>query len=118
MPSCVSIYTHIYSIYIYIYIFFFFRVLAPPGGKTSINLFGGDQDANTAPKAVNPCQAARQQSHVFDTADKPMKVNQHQAQRQESHIFGQDQPSGNAVPVHTSSKVIKAPGGGSSIKLG
>ena len=109
---------HIYTVYIYIYIYFFCRVLAPPGGKTSINLFGGDQDANTAPKAVNPCQAARQQSHVFDTADKPMKVNQHQAQRQESHIFGQDQPSGNAVPVHTSSKVIKAPGGGSSIKLG
>lgn len=92
------------------------KVLAPPGGKTSINLFGGDDTNNVAPKTVNACQAARQQSHVFDTNHSPVKANTHQASRQESHVFENSQASGKAV--HTTSKVIKAPGGGSSIRLG
>lgn len=96
---------------------FCYRVLAPPGGKTSINLFGGEAETSTS-KNVNSCQAARQKSHVFDTDHSPIKVNQHQALRQESHVFDKGQPSEKAAPVHTSSKVVKAPGGGSSIQLG
>ena len=64
---------------------------------------------------MNSCQAARQQSHVFDGAQSNVKVNPCQAKRQESHIF--DKPA-NESTVHTSSKVLKAPGGESSITFG
>ena len=66
-------------------------------------------------KPVNTCQAARQESHVFESAESNVKVNTCQAKRQESHIF--DQPA-NQSSVRTTSKVLKAPGGGSSITFG
>lgn len=42
------------------------KVMAPPGGKTSINLFGGP--AETEQHKINNCQASRNQSNVFGTA--------------------------------------------------
>jgi ribosomal protein S27E len=81
-------------------------------------LFGADSsasEANSSSKAVNTCQAARQESHVFESAQSNVKVNPCQARRQESHIF--DQPA-NQSSVHTTSKVLKPPGGGSSITFG
>jgi ribosomal protein S27E len=89
------------------------RVLAPPGGKSNINLFGGTDSSNETSKPVNTCQAARQQSHVFESAQSNVKVNPCQAKRQESHVF--DKAAGEQRSMHTSSKVLKAPGGGSSI---
>lgn len=93
-----------------------FRVLAPPGGKSNINLFGEESSKVNISKPVNTCQAARQQSHVFESAETNVKVNPCQAKRQESHIF--DKPPNDQKMVHTSSKVLKAPGGGSSITFG
>ena len=97
---------------------FSYRVLAPPGGKSNINLFGDNTSKESASsKPVNSCQAARQQSHVFDSAESNLKVSACQAKRQESHIF--DKPAGESKSdVHTSSRVLKAPGGGSSITFG
>lgn len=63
---------------------------------------------------MNTCQAARQESHVFDSVKSNVQVNPCQAKRQESHIFD----TASTSPVHTSSKVLKAPGGGSSIIFG
>lgn len=39
------------------------KVMAPPGGKTQINLFGGDEQP--VPHRVNPAQAQRNQSSIF-----------------------------------------------------
>ena len=103
----------------------FYRVLAPPGGKSNISLFGADDSSTTTTITtttnksgpVNTCQAARQQSHVFESTESNVKVNPCQAKRQESHIF--DKPDdGPKSSVHTSSRVLKAPGGGSSITFG
>ncbi|XP_058962877.2 uncharacterized protein [Pocillopora verrucosa] len=83
------------------------KVLAPPGGKTSISLFGGDAPEPPAPKKeVNACQAARNKSNVFasdgpapapDTAAAHHK--QSQQRRQHSSVFGESsQPAPVAQP--------------------
>ena len=79
-----------------IIVYIHFRVLAPPGGKTSISLFGGDAPAPAEPqrKEVNPCQAARNKSNVFgsDDAGPAVAPNHHregQQRRQQSSVFGE-----------------------------
>lgn len=96
-------------------------MLAPPGGKSSINLFGADTTTiseTKSAKAVNSCQAARQQSHVFETTQSNVKVNPCQAKRQESHVFDKPAEDNSLSGLHTTSRVLKAPGGGSSITFG
>lgn len=115
MDNSKIVFIRIHTIYVFIV---FYRVLAPPGGKSNINLFGDDtSNETTSSKPVNSCQAARQQSHVFDGAESNVKLSACQAKRQESHIF--DKPTDESKSsVHTSSRVLKAPGGGSSITFG
>lgn len=78
------------------------RVLAPPGGKTSISLFGNDGDPQPAAsrKEVNRCQEARNKSNVFGSAAPESVTPQHhkesQQKRQASSVFGE---SSQPVPV-------------------
>lgn len=74
------------------------RVLAPPGGKTSISLFGNDAAPEpTAPKKeVNRCQAARNKSNVFGAPAQttpeqttPVHHQESQQRRQMSSVFGE-----------------------------
>ncbi|XP_015761065.1 PREDICTED: uncharacterized protein LOC107340225 [Acropora digitifera] len=72
------------------------KVLAPPGGKTSISLFGNDSDPTPAPtqREVNQCQVARNKSNVF-ASDTPVPEaapahhKQSQQRRQQSSVFGE-----------------------------
>lgn len=74
----------------------YFRVLAPPGGKTSISLFGNDGGPQPEPpkRGVNQCQAARNKSNVF-ASDTPSAVvapvhhAESQQRRQQSSVFGE-----------------------------
>lgn len=73
--------------------------MAPPGGKTSINLFGNDVAPEPAApkKEVNRCQAARNKSNVFGseapaTETTPAHLKQSQQRRQASSVFGDSSP--------------------------
>lgn len=76
------------------------RVMAPPGGKTSINLFGNDAAPEPAApkKEVNRCQAARNKSNVFGTTEAPATettpahLKESQQRRQASSVFGDSSP--------------------------
>lgn len=76
------------------------KVLAPPGGKTSISLFGNDGGTPSEPtrKEVNRCQAERNKSNVFASdapasAVAPKHHAQSQQRRQHSSVFGDSQPA-------------------------
>ncbi|PFX34301.1 uncharacterized protein LOC111326418 [Stylophora pistillata] len=81
------------------------KVLAPPGGKTSISIFGGDAPEPPASrKEVNACQAARNKSNVFASAGPASDTaadhhKQSQQRRQHSSVFGEsNQPAPVAKP--------------------
>lgn len=118
------------------------KVLAPPGGRTSIS-FGGAEatPAAPAPKHVNPCQAARNKSSIFGSEPAPTAevkpAHQHivaQEKRGKSSVFAAPDPmkpvtdykSDNVIvaekpkaePVHTSVHVLAPPGGKSQISFG
>ena len=117
-------------------------MLAPPGGKTSISLYGGDEAPAAAPqtKQVNPCQAARNKSSVFgsDPGAEAKLSQQHiiaQEKRGKSSVFAEPEPlkpvkvgkSDNVVlaeekakqeSLHTSVQIINPPGGKSQISFG
>lgn len=72
------------------------KVLAPPGGKTSISLF--DNDSNPVPpsrqREVNQCQVARNKSNVFSSdasvhEGAPAHHKESQQRRQQSSVFGE-----------------------------
>jgi len=69
--------------------------MAPPGGKTSISLFGNDAAPEPAApkKEVNRCQAARNRSNVFGSEAPvseatPAHLKESQQRRQASSVFG------------------------------
>lgn len=120
------------------------KVLAPPGGRTSIS-FGGAEETPAAPptKQVNPCQAARNKSSIFGdsgsgSASEAKLSHQHviaQEKRGKSSVFADPDPvkpvkdykSNNVIGadskpqqenVHTSVKVFAPPGGASQISFG
>lgn len=71
-------------------------MLAPPGGKTSISLFGNDSDPMPVSKqrGVNQCQVARNKSNVFASdasaaEEAPAHHKQSQKRRQQSSVFGE-----------------------------
>lgn len=119
----------------------FIRVLAPPGGKTSINLYAGEEaPVGSSAKQVNPCQAARNKSSVFTSegGSNSKPAQQHviaQEKRGKSSVFADPEPlkpvknvkTDNVVlkeeapkqePLHTSVQVINPPGGKSQISFG
>ena len=102
----------------------FFRVSAPPGGKTSISLFGEQEAAATGPQGpVNKCQQERNKSHVFSVGAEGLGThyNPYQGKRQQSHIqFGGDdkvevkssikvQPNANKSHVFDAPEPVPAP---------
>lgn len=121
-------------------------MLAPPGGKDSISFTS--QATNHAPAKVNPCQAARNTSNVFESNDIGIQskgnVKSCQEARQKSSVFTapmeqipvpkRGQNSGNKShgnilvsdstsnsgqdKVHTSVHVKAPPGGVSHISFG
>ena len=116
-------------------------MLAPPGGKTSVNLYGGDEaPAPISTKQVNPCQAARNKSSVFaaEGGSDGKLSQQHviaQEKRGKSSVFAEPEPlkpvknvkgdnvvlsegKSKAEPLHTSVQVLNPPGGKSQISFG
>lgn len=118
-------------------------MLAPPGGKDSISFTASPSSSNQ--KNVNPCQAARNTSHVFEGNDFGFQskgnVKSCQEARQKSSVFtapletlpvnqrkGQtgNKSHGNILAtennaqekVHTSVQVKAPPGGVSHISFG
>ena len=73
------------------------RVLAPPGGKSSISFTDVCEPAPPVQRDVNACQAARNRSNVFASEPAPEPSNQMKAcqqQRQMSSVFGEtNQPA-------------------------
>lgn len=104
-----------------------FRVSAPPGGKTSIDLFGGASEPKAQqprkPGGVNECQVERNKSSVFvvgsDTGPDLVGVhrgaNPYKGKRQESSIqFGgveavEVKPSIRTQPNAQQSHVFDSP---------
>ena len=95
------------------------KVMAPPGGKTNINLFGGDQPAPRTP--VNEGQKKRNQSSVFagpETTDN----NMNSTKPPPAVVADGDVPppvDGAVAPGggRASTKVMAPPGGKTSINL-
>jgi len=104
------------------------KVMAPPGGQTSINLFGGP--VGTEQPKVNKCQASRNQSNVFGSPEqKPAPVQSQPSAVPTPAAEVKAAPSQSAAatapaadvpskaPARPSTKVMAPPGGKSSINL-
>lgn len=106
--------------------------MAPPGGQTSINLFGGD--AEPPQHTVNKCQASRNQSSVFGSSSHEQKVPSIKNPSSETSVNARQAPSNatppaapETIPVavqqpnkpaeRPSTKVMAPPGGKTSINL-
>lgn len=99
------------------------KVMAPPGGKTNINLFGGAEEAPN--HHVNKCQAHRNQSTIFGgaaeqkTAPVPVAPAPSvipQAPQPAKPAEPSSAPTGPCAPSggKPSSRVLAPPGGKSS----
>jgi len=116
--------------------------MAPPGGKTSISLFGGYEEPAAAPPpkaapapapapaapapdaapaaAAAPATApapnvpAGQRVQKVDRFEKEHTVSNCQKARNQSSVFGAPEPAGGRQAV----KIVKPPGGASSITFG
>ena len=101
------------------------KVVAPPGGQSNINIFGGDEPT---PHTVNAGQAKRNKSSIFDSPDEPPVT----AKNDNKNTSNQATPStinttdGSPPPVENatapgggraSTKVMAPPGGKTSINL-
>jgi len=95
------------------------KVMAPPGGKTQINLFGSQEPAPLTP--VNPNQKKRNDSSIFEQAPPATTCNNNnnsvkapvKAEPAVPAVESAAAPGGGKP----STKVIAPPGGRSSINL-
>jgi len=109
------------------------KVIAPPGGKTNINIFGGDEPAPVTP--VNPYQKKRNESSIFGQPPANNNivnpVNSVKTNAAENALPRAPAPvptvAASSEPINNiptapgggraSTKVIAPPGGRSSINL-
>ena len=102
--------------------------MAPPGGKTNINIFGGEQPPEE--HTVNKGQALRNQSSIFASAEEPVSAHKtHEKSKvseppvvQSAADPSKDRPSNTQSEESTSkgrpsTKVMAPPGGKTSINL-
>ena len=87
--------------------------MAPPGGSTQINVFGGGEQGAQPEQNINACQAARSKSSVFAAPEesKPAAPSQQATSPQPG-------PGEQRSNSRTSTKVMAPPGGASSISFG
>ena len=112
-------------------IFFLFdRVMAPPGGQSQINIFGGSEPA--APHRVSQAQQHRNQSNIFGDAPEqkpaptpvaaaaapaPAPAQQPKAKAESNSITAPPENPTAPGGGRASTKVMAPPGGKSSINL-
>lgn len=94
--------------------------MAPPGGKTQINLFGSEEPAPMTP--VNPNQKKRNDSSIFEQAPATCNNNNNSVNapvKTDAVEPAVESQNGAAAPGggKPSTKVIAPPGGRSSINL-
>nr|XP_012561485.2 jupiter microtubule associated homolog 2 [Hydra vulgaris] len=100
------------------------KVMAPPGGKTNINIFGGEEPQEE--HVVNKGQALRNHSSVFASAEEPavsvpekskvLETSQPQSTRKEVPSLNAHTEE-NPGKERPSTKVMAPPGGKTSINL-